>query len=61
MSEETRNYDVLECPWCGHKDRDAWEIDADSGVTNCPGCDKEIEYCRDVSISYTGRKPKDKK
>ena len=50
------------CPYCGHIQRDAWEIDFGLGLdgdtdVSCGECGKEFHCRRDVSIYFTS-KPK---
>lgn len=62
MPEKTRNYDVLECPWCGHKHKDMWEFGSqEDGEIDCYECSKRFWWSKGTIVSYTGRKPKDKK
>jgi hypothetical protein len=48
------------CPHCGHREKDAWEInfgpglDGDAEVT-CNSCGEEYHCSRCVSVSYTTR------
>lgn len=52
----------LECPYCGHIDRDACEIGQGgdgSWDTECPSCGKEFICNRTISVSYEATKPKD--
>ena len=49
--------DLPTCPYCGHKERDAWEIDfdgidGDTEVT-CSSCGKDYHCSRHVSMSYS--------
>ena len=54
------------CPYCGHKERDAWEINFGAGMEGeteitCGKCDEEYLVSRHVSVSYSTCKIKDKK
>ena len=52
MSEyESIHTDELVCPYCKSHIGDAWEL-PDSGVTDCPKCERNIRYERQVSVSY---------
>lgn len=49
------------CPYCGHLERDAWEIDFGPGLdgnthTWCGSCGKEYFLSRNVSVSYSSKK-----
>ena len=51
------------CPYCGHKERDAWEINFGpdlEGVTevSCNSCGEDYFCSRKVSIYYTTQKLK---
>lgn len=57
--EETNNKEGVECPWCGHIERDSWEwgADADSGLDiECGACERPISITRNVFISWSARK-----
>lgn len=46
------------CPYCGHVEYDAWEIDfghEDNASIDfpCPSCDKEYLLERSIIVSYT--------
>lgn len=41
------------CPYCGYTDRNAWELDDNSGTVFCGSCGSEIEYERHVTIEYS--------
>jgi len=44
------------CPYCGHEDKDSWEIEFDGmegDTTNiCGKCEKEYTVSRHVEITY---------
>ena len=49
------------CPYCGHKEPDAWEIDFGPGLdgdteTQCGSCEKEYFVSRNVTIDYSTKK-----
>jgi DNA-directed RNA polymerase subunit RPC12/RpoP len=48
--EETNEYNFT-CPYCKYEYADAWELD-DEGQTECPNCGSEIDYQREVTVSY---------
>lgn len=52
---DTFNDDFLECHYCGHEDKDAWELDADDGKTTCPSCGREFLYSRNPSVTYSAK------
>lgn len=57
MIEDTYNREELECPYCHHKQRDAWELGDGGegcGETECGGCEREFRWSRMVSVSYKG-------
>jgi len=45
------------CPYCGNKDRDAWEYDfgdmEGTIETDCGNCGKEYYVTRNVEITYS--------
>jgi hypothetical protein len=50
------------CPYCGHVERDAWEIDFGEGTdgdadTSCSGCGEDYFVQRHVTVSYSTSKP----
>jgi DNA-directed RNA polymerase subunit RPC12/RpoP len=58
MIEDTYNNDQLECPYCHHKDRDAYELGDGGegcGETECHRCGKEFRWVRTITVHYTGR------
>lgn len=57
---DTDYTDDIICPYCGHKDRDSWEVDfggmeGDTDV-NCGACGEEFHASRSVSVSYSSWK-----
>jgi len=59
MSYNTEYTDEPVCPHCGHKIEDAWEIDFEGqecAKIDCPECDKPIEVCKNMSITYNTHK-----
>jgi hypothetical protein len=56
--EETFNSDVLECPYCHYKHRDAYEFGQPGegcGEIECDHCGEEFHWSRTLTIHYTGR------
>ncbi|CKG63242.1 Uncharacterised protein [Streptococcus pneumoniae] len=45
----------LTCPYCGGKNYDAFELSEDNGTINCGKCGSEIEYSREVEVTYSTR------
>lgn len=48
--------DIAICPYCGHADRDSWELGSsgvDSGETDCPNCERTYFWERVIEVSYT--------
>ena len=48
------------CPYCGHVERDAWEIDFGPGLDGdklhtCNACDRNYFLSRHVTVSYSSR------
>jgi len=43
------------CPYCGHQDRDSWELTEDSGTVECGACSRPYTYSRVVNIEYSTR------
>ncbi len=52
MEIEHEYTDNVVCPYCGYEDEDSWELDDDSGETECGSCDKKFEYSRNRSVDY---------
>jgi hypothetical protein len=49
------------CPYCADVDVDAWELDIDgddSIETDCGACGHTYIVARQVSVTYSTRKPK---
>ena len=49
-----------QCPYCGHIERDAWEIDFGPGfdgdkIHTCNACDRNYFLSRHVAVSYSSR------
>lgn len=65
MSEiRTIAQDQPTCPYCGHRERDAWEIDFGPGcdgeaIVPCGRCDREYLVYRDCHITYNSHKTGD--
>ena len=56
MAYETCHHHVVECPVCGHIDRDVCEMfdeDEEDINTQCAACDKPITVSRRVIVQYT--------
>ncbi|MRS25818.1 hypothetical protein [Bacillus sp. RIT694] len=51
--EEVEYEEYLTCPYCGEKDIDAWERSQDNDKIDCSTCGSEIEYSREVEITYS--------
>jgi len=59
--KQTDFTDYPVCPYCGHVERDAWEIDFGPGLdgdaeTSCNSCGADYFCSRNVSVTYTTRK-----
>lgn len=55
---ETEHTDNIVCPYCGHKDRDSWEVDLGPGLegtgeVDCDSCDRTFVVTRNVTVTYT--------
>ncbi|PZM62592.1 hypothetical protein [Paenibacillus dendritiformis] len=50
---EKENDDDFKCPYCGDIYHDAWELSKEDDTIECPCCGSEIEYERNVRITYT--------
>ncbi len=58
ISENTYNDKGVECPYCGHIDKDSWELGDGGegcGETECGECEKTIIWVRNISVSYEGK------
>ena len=54
---ETDYTKEIVCPHCGHKYRDSWEYNDESGtVWNCDECEKEFILTVDFDITYCTEK-----
>ncbi|EXY06149.1 hypothetical protein P4I81_30240 [Bacillus cereus] len=51
--EDVEYEEHLTCPYCGEKDVDAWERSQDNDKIDCSTCGSEIEYSREVEITYS--------
>ena len=52
--------DEAVCPFCGEEQGDSWELGGgrkDHGETECASCGQRFCWSRDVSVSYSTRKP----
>jgi Zn ribbon nucleic-acid-binding protein len=45
----------ITCPYCGHQDKDSWEVSEDDGKIECGACGSEFSYERIVDVSYSTR------
>lgn len=53
VEEPEEEYDGdFKCPYCSYINYDAFELE-DEGETKCGRCGSEVEYSREVSISYS--------
>lgn len=43
---------IFTCPYCSYQYHDAFELSEDSGTVECPSCNSELEYEREVVIEY---------
>lgn len=50
--EEENDIDFT-CPYCHSVDHDAWDMSIDSDTIECGYCGSEIEYQRNVEVTYT--------
>ncbi|MCY9513288.1 FmdB family zinc ribbon protein [Paenibacillus apiarius] len=50
--EEESDYE-FKCPYCGSIYHDAWELPSDEDKIECGNCGSEIEYERNIEITYT--------
>ncbi|MCU4813635.1 hypothetical protein OCF19_26380 [Bacillus cereus] len=53
VDNKYENY--LICPYCGGKNRDARKRSQDNGIINCDKCGSQIEYSREIEITYSTR------
>jgi transcription elongation factor Elf1 len=58
MDFNTHYTSNIVCPYCGHEDRDSWEVDFGPGMEGdtrvwCGNCDEEFNVSRNVEVSYT--------
>lgn len=53
--------DLITCPWCGHEDRNSWELadgdECDYIECECGWCLKPFLASRHISVCYSTRKP----
>ena len=54
---DTDYTDEIVCPWCGYVHSDSWELSHDEDTTECSDCGNDIDYVREVVISYRTSKP----
>ena len=58
MSKDTEYTDNPVCPYCGHTEQDAWEIDFGPGLdgdteTSCGNCGKDYKVFRNTTVYYS--------
>ena len=41
------------CPWCGHEFSNSYEFGSDTDDLICDECDNDLEYERDITVTYT--------
>lgn len=60
FDEELETYatDNALCPWCKAEYTDSWEME--DGEYECDVCNKKFSLWRDVSVTYTTHKVKEK-
>ncbi len=60
--ETSEDGDRLPCPWCGHLNRDIWELgpsgewEYDDAEAQCGECEKLFLVSRAVSFSYRAKR-----
>jgi len=53
MPESLRCDEGIKCPWCGHIERDSWEMNHESqDETECGRCELPITYIANVSVTW---------
>jgi len=60
-TEETSNNYGVQCPFCGHVNRDSRELGDGGegcGETECGKCEKPFLWIRRISVTYYGRELK---
>jgi DNA-directed RNA polymerase subunit RPC12/RpoP len=57
MPKETVDDYYLVCPYCGHKDGDAWDHDLDESPSpvDCGGCGKEFVAWEERTVNYCAK------
>ncbi len=48
------------CPYCGFEESDSWELDGGNGVFECE-CGNEYKYYRNIEVTYTTMKGRERK
>ena len=59
ITNDTYNSEGVECPFCGHIDKDSWELGdggEGTGEIECGDCEKTFTWERHISVSYSGKK-----
>ena len=51
----THSNNDIECPWCGHVNRDSYEL-PDDGEGTCGSCEQPIRWSRCIAVTYTTHK-----
>jgi hypothetical protein len=41
------------CPHCGYQFQDCWEYSSDYGSLECPDCENDLTYEREIEVTYT--------
>lgn len=59
MPHDTEWTDAPTCPYCGHEETDAWEIEFrnESAEVSCSSCGKDYDCTEHRTFNYTS-KPK---
>lgn len=57
---DTDGTDEAVCPYCGHEIMDSWEYSRDDGEIECGQCCQEFNYTRNVSVTYSTSKRRDR-
>ncbi|MED3022620.1 MULTISPECIES: hypothetical protein [Bacillus cereus group] len=53
--EDSKYENHLTCPYRGGKNRDTRKRSQDNGIINCDKCGSEIEYSREIEITYSNK------
>lgn len=55
-ADETTETTDATCPYCGHRNRESYQLSRDEGETECGICLRNYWYSRRTRVTYTTRR-----